>query len=86
MVQMSVPSHCYLLADAQDELAKLLNEVEFNTPSIPVIPNVLAKPTSEVNVIKDSFLFDHLKSFGIQIISWFSKNKDILPNEGYDLL
>jgi membrane protein required for colicin V production len=40
----------------------------------------------EKNVIKDSFLFDHLKSFGIQIISWFSKNKDILPNEGYDLL
>lgn len=40
----------------------------------------------ERNVIKDSFLFDHLKSFGIQIISWFSKNKDILPNEGYDLL
>tara|TARA_B100001029_G_scaffold179755_1_gene190802 strand:+ start:7971 stop:8870 length:900 start_codon:yes stop_codon:yes gene_type:complete len=56
MVQMSVPSHCYLLADAQDELAKLLNEVEFNTPSIPVIPNVLAKPTSEVNVIKDSLI------------------------------
>ena len=40
----------------------------------------------EKNVIKDSFLFSHLKNFGIQVISWFSKNKDILPNEGYDLL
>ena len=29
MVQMSVPSHCYLLEEAQEELAKLLNEVEF---------------------------------------------------------
>ena len=29
MVQMSVPSHCYLLDEAQEELAKLLNEVEF---------------------------------------------------------
>ena len=29
MVQMSVPSHCYLLEDAQKELGKLLNEIEF---------------------------------------------------------
>ena len=56
MVQMSVPSHCYLLDEAQEELAKLLNEVEFNTPSIPIIPNVLAKPTSDVNLIKNSLI------------------------------
>ena len=56
MVQMSVPSHCYLLDEAQEELAKLLNEVEFNSPSIPVIPNVLAKPTSDVSLIKDSLI------------------------------
>ena len=56
MVQMSVPSHCYLLDEAQEELAKLLNEVEFNTPSIPIIPNVLAKATSDVNLIKNSLI------------------------------
>ena len=56
MVQMSVPSHCYLLDEAQDELAKLLNEVEFKAPSIPVIPNVLAVPTSDVGVIQDSLI------------------------------
>ena len=56
MVQMSVPSHCYLLHDAQEELAKLLNEVEFKTPSFPVIPNVLAEPTSDVEVIQDSLI------------------------------
>ena len=56
MVQMSVPSHCYLLDEAQDELAKLLNEVEFKVPSIPVIPNVLAEPTSDVGVIQDSLI------------------------------
>ena len=56
MVQMSVPSHCYLLDDAQVELAKLLNEVEFKVPSIPVIPNVLAEPTSDVGVIQDSLI------------------------------
>ena len=56
MVQMSVPSHCYLLDKAQEELSKLLNEVEFKTPSVPVIPNVLAEPTSRVDVIKDSLI------------------------------
>ena len=56
MVQMSVPSHCYLLDEAQDELAKLLTEVEFKAPSIPVIPNVLAAPTSDVGVIQDSLI------------------------------
>ena len=56
MVQMSVPSHCYLLDQAQEELAKLLNEVEFKAPSIQVIPNVLAEPTSDVKVIKDSLI------------------------------
>ena len=56
MVQMSVPSHCYLLDEAQEELAKLLNEVEFKSPSIPVIPNVLAEPTSDVLVIQDSLI------------------------------
>ena len=56
MVQMSVPSHCYLLKEAQDKLANLLNEVEFKEPSIPVIPNVLAKPTTNVEVIKESLV------------------------------
>ena len=56
MVQMSVPSHCYLLDKAQEELSKLLNEVEFKTPSVAVIPNVLAEPTSSVDVIKDSLI------------------------------
>ena len=55
-VQMSVPSHCYLLKEAQDKLATLLNEVEFKEPSIPVIPNVLAKPTTNVEVIKESLV------------------------------
>jgi [acyl-carrier-protein] S-malonyltransferase len=56
MVQMSVPSHCYLLKEAQDKLTTLLNEVEFEEPSIPVIPNVLAKPTTNVEVIKESLV------------------------------
>ena len=56
MVQMSVPSHCSLLSEAQTELEKLLNTMEFKKPEIPVIPNVLAKPTSDVDEIKNSLI------------------------------
>jgi len=56
MVQMSVPSHCSLLSEAQKELENLLNTVEFKVPEIPIIPNVLAKPTSDVNEIKNSLI------------------------------
>ena len=56
MVQMSVPSHCSLLSEAQAELEKLLNSMEFKSPKIPVIPNVLAKPTSNPNEIKNALV------------------------------
>lgn len=56
MVQMSVPSHCSLLSEAQTELEKLLNTMEFKKPEIPVIPNVLAQPTSDVDEIKNSLI------------------------------
>ena len=53
---MSVPSHCSLLESAQIKLGKLLNEVEFNSPTIPLIPNVLAQPTSDTDEIKEALL------------------------------
>ena len=56
MVQMSVPSHCSLLSEAQKELENFLNTVEFKVPDIPIIPNVLAKPTSDVDEIKNSLI------------------------------
>ena len=56
MVQMSVPSHCSLLSEAQAELEKLLNSMEFKSPKIPVIPNVLAKPTSKPDEIKNALV------------------------------
>lgn len=56
MVQMSVPSHCSLLSEAQAELEKLLNSMEFKSPKIPVIPNVLAKPTNNPDEIKNALV------------------------------
>jgi [acyl-carrier-protein] S-malonyltransferase len=56
LIKMSVPSHCSLLENAQEELAKLLNQIDFKTPSIPVIPNVLAHPTTDTLVIKQALI------------------------------
>ena len=56
LIQMSVPSHCSLLESAQTELGKLLNEVAFNSPRIPLIPNVLARPTTDTNEIKKALI------------------------------
>lgn len=37
---VSVPSHCALMQPAAKQLAKVLSEIKFNTPTIPVINNV----------------------------------------------
>ncbi|MGF1720249.1 ACP S-malonyltransferase [Vibrio kyushuensis] len=37
---VSVPSHCALMQPAADKLAVALEEIEFNTPTLPVINNV----------------------------------------------
>ncbi|ROV61045.1 [acyl-carrier-protein] S-malonyltransferase [Vibrio ponticus] len=37
---VSVPSHCALMKPAADKLAVALEEIEFNTPQLPVINNV----------------------------------------------
>ncbi|WP_426356908.1 ACP S-malonyltransferase [Pseudocolwellia sp. HL-MZ19] len=48
---VSVPSHCALMKGAADELAKELEKITFNTPSIPVINNVdVAIETSEEKI------------------------------------
>ena len=56
LIKMSVPSHCFLLESAQEELAKLLNQIDFSTPKIPVLPNVLALPTTDTSQIKEALI------------------------------
>ncbi|MCX7761700.1 MAG: ACP S-malonyltransferase [Candidatus Kryptonium sp.] len=45
--------HSPLMESAKDELKNALDEVKFNKPSIPVYFNVTAKPTFDLNEIKD---------------------------------
>ena len=45
--------HCPLMQSAADEMKQVLSEIDFKTPAIPVVANVLAKPISDAKQIKD---------------------------------
>jgi [acyl-carrier-protein] S-malonyltransferase len=47
MLPVSAPFHCALMQPAQDRLADDLDQIEFDTPEIPVISNIDAEPKAE---------------------------------------
>ncbi len=49
---VSVPSHCALMKPAADQLAVLMNDIEFRAPDIPVIHNVDALTHNDANDIR----------------------------------
>ncbi len=53
---VSVPSHCQLMKPAADKLAELLADIEFNSPSIPVINNVDVQPELDGDAIKNALI------------------------------
>ena len=53
---VSVPSHCALMKPAADELAKALENIQFNTPVISVINNVDVAQETDSAAIKDALV------------------------------
>ena len=53
---VSVPSHCALMKDAAEKLAKDLETIEFNTPVISVINNVDVAQHNDVDAIKHALV------------------------------
>jgi [acyl-carrier-protein] S-malonyltransferase len=53
---VSVPSHCALMKPAAEKLAVALQEIEFNTPVIPVINNVDVVAETDPAKIKDALV------------------------------
>jgi [acyl-carrier-protein] S-malonyltransferase len=49
---VSVPSHCALMLPAAEQLATVLESIEFKAPVIPVIQNVKASVASSVDEMK----------------------------------
>ncbi len=53
---VSVPSHCALMKPAADKLSVALQDIEFNTPVIPVINNVDVMAETDPAKIKDALV------------------------------
>ena len=49
---VSAPFHCALMRPAADAMEYALEQVKMSVPSVPVVSNVLARPTSDVAAIK----------------------------------
>ncbi len=49
---VSAPFHCALMQPAADAMAEALSKVQVNTPSVPVVANVLAAPISDPDEIR----------------------------------
>ncbi|UJF19917.1 ACP S-malonyltransferase [Vibrio sp. SS-MA-C1-2] len=53
---VSVPSHCELMKPAAEKLATALAEIEFKTPTIPVVNNVDVAVETDPAAIKDALV------------------------------
>jgi [acyl-carrier-protein] S-malonyltransferase len=51
---VSVPSHCALMRDAADELARKFETISWSSPQIPVIQNVAAQSCDKIEDIRDA--------------------------------
>jgi [acyl-carrier-protein] S-malonyltransferase len=53
MLPVSAPFHCKLMAPAADVMAEALAETRFAPPLVPVVANVTATATEDVDVIRE---------------------------------
>lgn len=50
---VSAPFHCAMMKPAAEKLAAAMADLLVNTPTVPVVANVTAEPTTDANRIKD---------------------------------
>lgn len=55
-LSVSVPSHCALMAGASERLAELLKDIDFHSPSVPVVNNADAFFLNNVESLKSSLV------------------------------
>ena len=53
---VSAPFHCPMMQAAADAMAEALAAATINAPSVPVVANVTARPTSEVETIRNQLV------------------------------
>lgn len=72
---VSAPFHCALMQPAADRMKEALQEITMNAPSVPVIQNISARPTSSIEDLR-SGLVDQVtgRVRWSETIIWFAEN------------
>ena len=65
-VLVDIPSHCELMRPASDKLAIDINNVDFNLPMIPIVMNVTAEITNDLDTIKHNLITQLVKPVRFQ--------------------
>ena len=56
ILPVSAPFHCSLMYPAQIKMEQALNDLNFNTPVIPIISNINALPEKDVSILKQNLI------------------------------
>ncbi len=77
-LKVSGPFHCPLMKKPAEKLASEIEKVEFKEPKVDVVPNVTAKPTRDVDVLKKA-LIDQM----IEPVRWW-ESVMVIKESGVD--
>ena len=56
ILPVSAPFHCSLMYPAQIKMEQALNDLNFDTPSVPIISNINALPEKNVTILKQNLI------------------------------
>jgi [acyl-carrier-protein] S-malonyltransferase len=56
ILPVSAPFHCQLMQPAQLIMEKALNQLNFNTPTVPIICNINALPVKEISKLRQNLI------------------------------
>ncbi|MEM8616571.1 MAG: ACP S-malonyltransferase, partial [Pseudomonadota bacterium] len=56
LLPVSAPFHCSLMQPAKDAMAEALADVDLSAPSVPLVANVTAQPTSDPDAIREQLI------------------------------
>ena len=56
ILPVSAPFHCSLMAPAQENMIKLISEVKINKPLVPLISNIKAVATQDIEEIRENLI------------------------------
>ena len=56
LLPVSAPFHCSLMTPARNKMVDFLSEVVINTPFVPLISNVIAKPIKDIKEIRENLI------------------------------